>query len=74
MYHEGIWHEYRPTYMDSWEGYKRVGDIVRCQDCAYYDDESSTPKCWRDPEHRGTAVWTRPDGFCAWVERMEVDA
>lgn len=47
--------------------------IVRYRDCAYYDDEpdltSSTPKCWRDPEHRGAVIWTRPDGFCAWGER-----
>lgn len=50
-------------------------EIVRCGDCTYYDDEpdltSSTPKCWRDPEHNGTAVWTRPDGFCAWGERRD---
>ena len=52
-------------------------EIVRCRDCTYYDDEpdltSSTPKCWRDPEHRGAVIWTRPDGFCAWGER-KVDA
>jgi len=51
--------------------------IVRCRDCAYYDDEpdltSSTPKCWRDPEHRGAVIWTRPDGFCAWGEKAVKD-
>lgn len=50
-------------------------EIVRCKDCAYYDDEpdleSSMPKCWRDPDHRGTAIWTSPDGFCKWGERRE---
>lgn len=48
-------------------------EIVRCRDCAYYDDEDGLdgwgPKCWRDPEHSGTAVWTRPDGFCWRAER-----
>lgn len=48
-------------------------EIVRCQDCAYYDDEHGLdgwgPKCWCDPEHRGTAVWTRPDGFCWRAKR-----
>ena len=52
-------------------------EIVRCKDCTYYDDEpdweSSTPKCWRDPYHRGTAIWTRPDGFCAWGKRRNDD-
>lgn len=48
--------------------------IVRCRDCAYYDDERGGldawgPKCWCDPEHSGTAVWTRPDGFCWRAER-----
>ena len=37
--HEGIWLEYRPTYMDSWNGYKRMGDLVRCRDCEYYTPE-----------------------------------
>lgn len=50
-------------------------EIVRCRDCTYYDDEpdlgSSMPKCWRDPDHRGTAMWTQPDGFCWLGERKE---
>lgn len=50
--------------------------IVRCRDCTYYDDEpdleSSMPKCWRDPDHHGTAIWTPPDGFCAWGEQKVV--
>ena len=33
MRHEGIWREYRPTYMDGWGACKRVGDLVRCRDC-----------------------------------------
>lgn len=52
-------------------------EIVRCMDCTYYDGEpdleSSMPKCWRDPDHRGTAIWTRPDGFCAWGERTKTE-
>lgn len=48
-------------------------EIVRCRDCAYYDDEHGLdgwgPKCWRDPDHCGTWVWTRPDGFCWRAER-----
>lgn len=55
--------------------FKQRERIVRCRDCAYYDGEpdleSSMPKCWRDPEHRGAAVWTQPDGFCAWGEPRE---
>lgn len=49
--------------------------IVRCRDCTYYDDEpdleSNESKCWRDPNHRGISVWTRPDGFCAWGKRKD---
>jgi len=61
---------------DGNQGHWLTGEeIVRCRDCRYYDDEpdltSDTPKCWRDPEHRGTAIWTRPDGFCAWGERKD---
>ena len=52
---------------------ERIPEIVRCRDCTYYDGEpdldSSTPKCWRDPDHRGAPTWTRPDGFCAWAQR-----
>lgn len=48
-------------------------EVVRCRDCEYYDGEpdldSSEPKCWRDPDHKGTPIWTRPDGFCAWGKR-----
>lgn len=57
--------------------FKACEEIVRCRDCAYYDDEpvltSNTPKCWRDPQHRGTAICTRPDGFCAWGEKAVKD-
>lgn len=55
--------------------YPSLPEIVRCRDCTYYDDEpdleSSMPKCWRDPEHRGAPIWTPPDGFCAWGERRK---
>lgn len=55
--------------------FHRHEEIVRCRDCEYYDGEpdldSSEPKCWRDPDHKGTPIWTRPDGFCAWGERRD---
>lgn len=41
--------------------------IVRCRDCAMYDDEDGM--CMRDPEHTGRGWYARPDGFCAWGER-----
>lgn len=54
---------------------RELEEIVRCRDCEYYDGEpdldSSEPKCWRDPDHKGTPIWTRPDGFCAWGERRD---
>ncbi len=43
--------------------------IVRCRDCAMYDDEDGM--CVRDPEHTGRGWYARPDGFCAWGERKE---
>ena len=60
---------------DDHEGHWYTGEeIVRCRDCAYYEDDGHGldgwgPKCWCDPEHSGTAVWTRPDGFCWRAER-----
>lgn len=60
-------------YPDERDSAMPIVPIVRCRDCKYYDDEpdleSSEPKCWRDPEHRGQSVWTSPDRFCAWGER-----
>ena len=57
--------------LNAW--YVESEPIVRCRDCAYYDDEHGLdgwgPKCWRDPNHSGTWVWTRPDGFCWRAER-----
>lgn len=48
-------------------------EIVRCRDCEYYDGEpdldSLEPKCWRDPDHKGTPNWTSPDGYCWLGER-----
>lgn len=56
-------------------GYQLGEEIVRCRDCKHYDGEpdleSSIPKCWRDPDHKGTPVTTYQDGFCAWGERRE---
>ena len=50
-------------------------EIVRCCDCRHYDDEpdleSTEPRCWRDPNHRGTWEYTQPDGFCAWGKKVE---
>ena len=46
--------------------------IVRCRDCAMYDDEDGM--CMRDPEHTGRGWYARPDGFCAWGEPREGDA
>lgn len=43
--------------------------IVRCRDCAMYDDEDGM--CMRDPTHTGRGWYARPDGFCAWGERGE---
>ena len=46
--------------------------VVRCRDCAMYDDEDGM--CMRDPEHTGRGWYARPDGFCAWGEPGEGDA
>ena len=43
--------------------------VVRCRDCAMYDDGDGM--CMRDPEHTGRGWYTRPDGFCAWASRRE---
>lgn len=40
--------------------------VVRCRDCAMYDDEDGM--CMRDPEHTGRGWYARPDGFCTWGE------
>lgn len=68
--HEGIWSEYSPTYWDGWSAVKRMGDLVRCRDCGWFEQDGS------DHEHRsgwwckwwGTDL-ARPDKFCAWGER-----
>ena len=49
-----------------WERRERV---VRCRDCAMYDDEDGM--CMRDPEHTGCGWYARPDGFCAWGKPRE---
>ena len=67
--HEGIWSEYRPTYWDGWSAVKRMGDLVRCKDCALYDREDGL--CYRDPNHSGYYRPAHDDGFCAWGEKRE---
>lgn len=42
-------------------------EIVRCRDCATFDEDDS--KCMRDPDHTGRGWYARPDGFCAWGRR-----
>ena len=68
------WHYVERQYTHFF-GYPITEEIVRCRDCKHYDGEpdlcSSEPKCWRDPDHQGTHIWTRPDGYCAWGERKE---
>ena len=43
--------------------------VVRCRDCAMYDEDDGT--CYRDPNHAGRWCPVGPDGFCAWGEPTE---
>ena len=49
--------------------------VVRCRDCKHYDDEpdmeSMGEKCWRDPNHTGRSMPTKPDGYCWRGERRD---
>lgn len=73
MMHEGIWDEYRPTYMDGWGAYKRVGDLVRCRDCEHSRKDGTLcmffaawyPIAGGD-EYEETPADVEPDGFCKW--------
>lgn len=82
MDHEGIWLEYRPTYADSWSGYKRVGDLVRCRDCKHGHITIDGKKCkWCDLIATHDIDGNEPNNgydpepyfdaefFCAWGER-----
>lgn len=58
----------------SWRVHER---IVRCRDCKHYSDHewimvtdvSDVCHFWH-----GKPTKVKPDGFCAWGERKEVDA
>jgi len=65
MSHEGIWTEYRPTYWDGWSAVKRMGGLVRCKECEWFDFDICA--CKRRPLHMAV----EPDGFCAWASRKE---
>ena len=46
--------------------------VVRCRDCAMYDEDEC--ECLRDPDHTGRGWPSRPSGFCAWGEPREENA
>lgn len=79
MNHEGIWTEYRPTYLDGWSACKRLGDLVRCKDCRHMHTVRNwlgmdVNECWLHADRESGALGkepTEPDGFCAWGERRE---
>ena len=66
-------------------GYHLTGEIVRCRDCEnMFDWAYDRPMCklWamNDPDESNSSSGStlypvvKPDGFCAWGKRKEVDA
>lgn len=60
--------------------YEEVQRLVRCKDCRFYIEDSST--CWHfghcelvgfSVKRVSSDVEVEPDGFCAWGERKVVE-
>ena len=56
--------EYVVGYTDDLDPTHVRERVVRCRDCAMYDEDDGT--CYRDPNHAGRWCPVGPDGFCAW--------
>lgn len=75
--YEGIWSEYRPTYWDGWSAVKRMGGLVRCRDCEYFEQDYTDGAmfdetvCWAWDNGHDYPSYTNPDGFCYRGKRRE---
>ena len=61
---------YESGYKDGYAA--RDGEIVRCRDCRYYDQNDEPSEVYPDRYLCDLmANFLHPDGFCAWAERRE---
>lgn len=73
---ETVLHTRTPNGYESWQWLPVRERIVRCRDCKHYSehewiiatDVSDVCHFWH-----GEPTKVKPDGFCAWGERKEVD-
>ena len=50
------------------KGGEYVQEIVRCQECKYWDNEDDAQRC--SYAHNGLH-WAKPNDFCSYGERSE---
>lgn len=44
-----------------------VQDLVRCEDCKWWDNEDNAERC----THEYGAIWAKSDGYCSYGERAD---
>lgn len=52
-------------------GYSLIGEIVRCKDCKFADEDHYG--AWGRNWHCQRSGDVEPDGFCAWGERKMME-
>ena len=44
-----------------------VGELVRCKDCKYWDNDDDANRC----KHEYGGMWAKPNAYCSYAERKD---